>query len=395
MKASIVICGAGIIGLTIAKACLKLGHQDILIIEKESHIGAHASGRNSGVLHAGIYYDPQSMRAHSCLAGNRMMQAYCKEKNLPLKKSGKVIVASSPDDIPTLKILFDRAQKNGANVALIDEKTLSEIEPEAKTCSQALYSFDTAVVNPKKILNALLQDLINTKTVKVSFNTAFQNVSGKNQLMTSKGKIEFDYFINAGGAYSDVIAKSFGLGQHYRIIPFKGIYKQIKKGNEYKYKGNIYPVPNIKNPFLGVHFTKHVHGDVYLGPTAIPAFGRENYRLLEGLNLESLVIFYQDINLLFTNKRFRQIAKEEPLKYHFTHFFRDAQKLVKHLNPDDIITCSKVGIRPQLIDLKTHELVMDFVIEQDERAIHVLNPISPAFTSSMAIADEVVNRCFT
>ncbi len=156
--------------------------------------------------------------------------------------------------------------------------------------------------------------------------------------------------------------------------------------------GSIYPVPNIKNPFLGVHFTKGVGGDVYLGPTAIPAFGRENYGLLQGLDSESLTILLQDMALLIKNKKFRAIAFEEPRKYIFRYFFADARKLVKRLDKDDIMSCSKIGIRPQLIDTAANELVMDFLIKRAENSIHILNAISPAFTSAMTFAKLVVDE---
>ena len=153
-------------------------------------------------------------------------------------------------------------------------------------------------------------------------------------------------------------------------------------------------MPNIRNPFLGVHFTKSVHGEVYLGPTAIPAFGRENYGILKGLERESIEIVCRDVRLFLKNENFRDLALEETRKYSFKYFFEDAKKLVRELHPSDIENSSKVGIRPQLVDLKKNELIMDFLIQKDKRSIHILNSISPGFTSSMYFAEMVVGEYF-
>jgi len=392
ISTNILICGCGILGLTIARELLRRGHQNIVIIEKEDRPGLHASGRNSGVLHAGIYYAPDSAKAKYCLKGNNMMKAYCREHGLPLLENGKVVVASSADQLETLQELHRRAQQNGARVEMIDQQQLREIEPNAKTVDQALHSLDTAVVDPRAILDCLHQELTKGGKVKILFNTEFQKTDGKKTIRTSKGRISYQHLINAAGAYSDRLAHTFGLGQNYQLIPFKGLYRQLKPEKSHLVNGNIYPVPNIKNPFLGVHFTKSVAGTVYLGPTAIPAFGRENYGILAGLDQESLQILIRDLILFWSNQQFRSIALQEPKKYIFKYFFEDAKRLVQALEPEDIMASAKVGIRPQLIDLKTSELVMDFVIEQEEHSTHILNAISPAFTGSMSFAEMIADR---
>lgn len=390
-KTSILICGAGIIGLTIARQLVKNGKSDIVIMDKEAGLGMHASGRNSGVLHAGIYYDPGTLKARHCLRGNFKMREYCKQKGLPLLESGKVIVARDETELSTLHTLRDRAVENGAKVELIDEKRLADLEPNAKTCKEALLSHNTAVVDPKKVLEALLQDLLDSGKVKFMLGSRFLGRENENTALTSTGKIEYELFINAAGAYSDKLAKAFGLGDRYRLIPFKGIYKKLKKERSSIIRGSIYPVPNIKNPFLGIHFTRNVYGDVYLGPTAIPALSRENYGILKGLDLEFPVILYRDALLFLNNDKFRGVALEEPKKYIFKHFFNDARKLVKELDPADIETTPKAGIRPQLVDIKKNELVMDFLVEKERNSVHILNSISPAFTSSMHFAEIVVD----
>lgn len=380
------ICGGGILGLTVARELVSRGVEDIIIIEKEPSVGKHASGRNSGILHAGIYYTPETSKAKHCLEGNFLMQKYCKENDLPLLQSGKVVVTSSPEQLATLHELHRRAEINGAKVELIDEATLAEIEPNARTVDLALFSSYTAAVNPKSVLECLEKELKETGTVKFMFNTEFKGISKEKEVITNEGHISYNKFINVAGAYSDQVAHNFGVGSKFRLIPFKGVYRQLKPSKRDMVNGNIYPVPNIKNPFLGVHFSKNVSGEVYIGPTAIPAFGRENYGILKGLDSESFSIMIRDMALFFQNKNFRTIAMEEPKKYIFKYFFNDAQKLVKNLSPNDIMKSSKVGIRPQLINMETNELVMDFLIEKKEHSLHVLNAISPAFTSSMSFA---------
>ncbi len=394
-KADFLICGGGIIGVTIARELLNRGCENIIILEKEGAIGEHASGRNSGVLHAGIYYTPDSMKAKLCLQGNFLMKRYCKEKALPLLEPGKVIVAKNENETETIKELYNRAVKNGAKVELIDEKQLQEIEPNAKTHRVALYSYYTAVVDPKAILGSFYDDLASSGKVKFFSGTEFKRLIRNKAVLTNKGEIQFDNFINAAGAYSDKIAHSFGVGLDYKLIPFKGIYKKLTREKSYMVKGNIYPVPDIRNPFLGIHLTKSTKGDVYLGPTAITAFGRENYRGVKGMNSEAIDILARCAALFFVNPEFRRVALTEPRKYIFKFFFEDIKKLIRNLEPEDIMSSGKVGIRPQLVDWKKKELVMDFVVIKDGDSTHVLNAISPAFTSSLVFAKLIVERFLT
>lgn len=389
---NLLICGGGILGFTIARELLKNGYEDITIIEKGVDFGEHASGRNSGVLHAGVYYSADTLKARFCLRGNLLLKQYCREKNLPISETGKVIVAENEDEITTLKELYNRAVQNGAKVELINEKQLAEIEPNAKTYEMALYSYYTAVVDPKEVLKSIHKDLILSGKVQVVTGTEFKGIKGSKIAVTNKGEIRFNTFVNAAGAHSDKVAHAFGVGLNYKAIPFKGIYKKLRPERSYLVKGNIYPVPDIRNPFLGVHFTRSVKGDVYLGPTAIPALGRENYGILSGMDLEAVDISLREAILFFLNPKFREVALTEPRKYIFKYFFEDARRLVKELSPEDIIPSEKVGIRPQLVDWDKKELVMDFMVVRDGDSVHILNSISPAFTCSMEFARFVVDN---
>lgn len=388
------IVGGGIIGLTLARELITKGVDHIIILEKEPSLGAHASGRNSGVLHAGIYYPPETLKAKLCLSGNKLLQAYCKAQQLPLLKSGKVIVARNESELPTLHNLYERAKQNGATVELIDEQQLSTVEPNAKTVSKALYSRDTAIVDNKAVLNALYQELQQTKQVTFLFDTRFESLQDDFTANTTQGPIRFKQFINAAGAYADKVAHQVGVGKEYCLIPFKGIYQKLKPERAHLVNGNIYPVPNLGNPFLGVHFTKNVHGDAYVGPTAIPALGRENYGLLKGIDLECLSILWNEWLLFCVNPGFRRVALSEPKKYVSSYFFRDARRLVKALEPSWLTRTTKVGIRPQLVNLKQKNLEMDFMVIKQQHTLHILNAISPAFTSSMAFAKHIVDHYY-
>jgi len=393
-QAEILIVGAGIIGLTLARELVRTGHGDIVIIEKEAELGRHASGRNSGVLHAGIYYAPDSMKAKSCLNGNFLMRAYCKEKGLPLLENGKVIVTRTPEELPVLDELYRRAVANGAKVDMIDERQLAELEPNARTVEKALFSHYTAVVDPKAVLKSLKEDLLQRGRVKIHLDCRLTGLSGSGRAQTSKGEIGFNRFVNASGAFCDKVAQLFGVGGKYRLIHFKGVYRLLRKEAPFTVNSSIYPVPDIRNPFLGVHFTRSVYGDVYLGPTAIPAFGRENYGVLSGIDAEGFTIAYEDLVLFMTNPQFRSVALSEPKKYLPSCFYRDAARLVKQLAPSDLVSATKVGIRPQLVDWETKQMVMDFMVVADGASLHVLNPISPAFTSSMDLAQGMVAAHF-
>ncbi|HBG47747.1 MAG TPA: L-2-hydroxyglutarate oxidase [Deltaproteobacteria bacterium] len=389
-RTEILICGAGIVGLTIARELALRGYRDITVIEKEDAPGRHASGRMSGVLHAGVYYSPGSMRAECCASGNRLMKEYCRRKGVPLVETGKVIVAKNESEAEAIEGLYRRAAGNGADVEIIDEARLGEIEPFARTSSVALFCRDTAVIDPKAVLACLQSDLA-AAGVRLLTATSFLGLAARGAARTSMGNIGFGLFINAAGAYSDRVAHAFGAGIGLKLIPFKGIYRRLKEEKARLVKGNIYPVPDPRNPFLGVHFTRSSSGEVFAGPTAMPAFGRENYGVLSGLSMEALEIIGREAALFAVNRPFRDVAISETGKYLPGFFYRDARSLVNGLSSSDLEPSSKAGIRPQLVDWEKKELVMDFLVEGAEDSIHILNAISPAFTCSMEFAKRVVS----
>jgi len=378
------IAGAGIIGMTIAHELLKDNPElHIAIIDKEADVAMHASGRNSGVLHAGFYYTADSLKARFTVEGNRLMKAFCQANNIPVRQTRKLVVAKDETELEGLHELQKRAETNGVDTTLISEEEALKIDPNAKTYKQALFSPTTASVDPKHVCR-VLKEVLAQHGVVFYFNTPFS------------GHLDFtyDYFINAAGAYADKIAKQFGLAKDYTMLPFKGIYLKYT-GDKDAIKTNIYPVPNLNNPFLGVHYTITADGSIKIGPTAIPAFWRENYRGLAHFNLfEMIEILYYESKLFLLNAfHFRDLALTEMKHYHHPVFIRKAKKMVKHIGDD--FKPMPAGIRAQLLNIQTNELVQDFVVEQTAGSTHILNAVSPAFTCSFAFARHVVREIYT
>lgn len=383
------IIGGGIIGLTIAIEVRKTRGGTVCIIEKEREIGLHASGRNSGVLHAGIYYKPGTLKANLAVEGNRVMREYCLEKDIKQIK-GKVIVTKHQGELETLKTLEKRAIANGAEVKVIDTKELKEIEPYARTIDAALYSPKTITIDPKEVIGKLLEDA-RSLDIKIMLDTRMIGLSSKNTILTNNGKIGYGHLINAAGAYADKIAHMFNVGMQYVMIPYKGIYFHLKNGHTQMVRSNIYPVPDIRFPFLGVHFTRTPGGVVKIGPTAIPALSRENYSFLDNINISELgEAIYCNTKKLLSDKNYVLLGLKETTKYVPYLFYKDAKQLLPKLEYSHIASYPKVGIRAQLFDKTKNDLEMDFIILKQDNSLHVLNAVSPAFTSSITFAKHVV-----
>jgi L-2-hydroxyglutarate oxidase len=274
--ADFLIIGGGVIGLRTAfEARRRFPDARVVVIEKEERCGLHASGRNSGVLHAGFYYAEDSFKARFTREGNRRLGEYCDERGLRINRCGKLVVARDESELGGLDELLRRARTNGVELSPISAAEAHEIEPRAKTFERALYSPTTATVDPGEVVAAFVEE-VQGAGVEVRTGTAFVS-AGNGEVVTSRGRIAAGYVINAAGLYADEIARGFGFGERYRILPFKGLYLFANSG-AYTLRTNIYPVPNLKTPFLGVHFTVTVDGRVTIGPTAVPAFWREQYK---------------------------------------------------------------------------------------------------------------------
>jgi (S)-2-hydroxyglutarate dehydrogenase len=388
-----VIVGAGIVGLTVANELLKRQPgARIAVLEKEAAPGLHASGRNSGVMHSGIYYGSDTLKARVCATGARRMIEFAKAEGIAVNQCGKVILATSDEQLPTVEKLLRNARDNDIPAEKINHQQLREIEPNAAEGPAAIYCPTTAVIDAPAIIKRLKEQLEH-RGVKFIVNCHVKAPAGKGQLNTSQGLIHYGFLFNCAGAYADTVAKSFGLASDYALVPFKGIYWKLSKKANSLVRSNIYPVPDVSMPFLGVHLTRVISGDVYIGPTAIPALGRENYGILQGINFtESLGISFRLANMYLRNdNNFRKLVYVEMGKYSKGAFLSAARKLMPILTADDMERTPKVGIRPQLINTKTRKLEMDYILERTEDSVHVLNAISPAFTSGFAFAELIVD----
>lgn len=261
----------------------------------------------------------------------------------------------------------------------MSEDDVFKIDPNIKTYKKALFSPNTASVDPKEVCSKL-KSVLKENSIDFFFNTLFEDCD-----------LEYKYLINCAGAYADKIAQKFGLAQNYTMIPFKGIYLKYMT-NKTDIKTNIYPVPNLKNPFLGVHYTITSDGSIKIGPTAIPAFWRENYQGFERFSFKEMIeIFYYETKLFLLNSfNFRTLAIEEMKNYSPKTFIQKAKDMVNNIGDD--FKPMPAGIRAQLLDIKTNELVQDFVIEHGGNSTHILNAVSPAFTCSFAFAKYVVSE---
>ncbi|MBM4055338.1 MAG: L-2-hydroxyglutarate oxidase [Planctomycetes bacterium] len=391
IKTDIVIIGAGIMGLAVAR---ELHHRHpglrIILLEKEDTFGHHASGRNSGILHAGFYYAPDSLKAKFTVEGNRLLTEYCLQHNLSINRCGKLVVAKDEEELKGIYELKNRGDKNGVHLQLIDELELSQLDPNAKTHCKAIYSPTTSVVNPKEVLSQIATGFNNS--VSILYNEKFIQRKDAHSIVTNKNTIQYKHLINCAGLYADKIGHQYGVGKHYALIPFKGLYLEYKDRN--LIQKHIYPVPNLKNPFLGVHFTKMADGRVKIGPTAIPALWRENYQGLSRFNLgEFIEIFRYETKLFLRNSfNFRDLAFTEIKKYYKKYFIKQAAHLVKKLEEDKFGDYLTPGIRAQLLDTRTMKLEMDFVVEQEDTSTHVLNAVSPAFTSSFSFGKCIADK---
>ena len=392
MRCDFLVIGAGVIGASIARELRRRHSAKVVVIEKESSAGQHASGRNSGVLHAGVYYKAGTLKARLCIEGNRRMREYCRMKGIPLNDNGKVIVARTAAELPALRELYARSLANGVRVDLVDEQALKEIEPCAKTVGQALYVKDTAVVNPQRVMAAIVADAIE-EGVEFHLNCAWQSREGTDCVRTSQGQISYGHLVNCAGLFADRIAHAFDVGLHYRILPFRGQFYRLRPESKVQVRGNIYPVPDLRNPFLGVHFTRRPEGEVTVGPSALPLLGREQYRGLTGANASDGLAMVKYLLRLFGRNRdhFRSIALGELAKISRSGFCREAEGLAAGFESGDLLTGKEPGIRAQLVDTRNAELLSDFVIEPGLRSTHVLNAVSPAFTSSTPFAEYVAD----
>jgi (S)-2-hydroxyglutarate dehydrogenase len=386
------VIGGGVIGINIARG-LKQRYptSKVTLIEKEASCGMHASGRNSGVLHAGFYYSPDSLKAKFTRDGNAQLTAYCEEKQISLNRCGKLVVAKDAADLPALDELLKRGKTNGIELEELSEQDAKKIEPRVKTYQRALFSPTTSTVNPNAVLQAMVADAM-TEGVRIKSGVAFVGKAGQT-IQTTENRYEAGYVVNAAGLYADKIARQFGFSERYRILPFRGLYLHSDEPLG-ALRTNIYPVPDLRNPFLGVHFTVTNEGKAKIGPTAIPALWREQYGGVSRFSLSEFIeIAGRGLSLLgHAGFEFKRLANEEVKKYSRRWMVKLAGELVEGVCLEHFSKWGKPGIRAQLLDIKKRRLEMDFVTEGDDHSMHVLNAVSPAFTCSLPFSQYVCDR---
>ena len=394
----ILIIGGGIVGLTVAYQLSKKNvFKSITVLDKEISIGKHNSGRNSGVLHAGIYYKPNSLKANVCMSGAKRLKKWIEDRQLPINNCGKIIIPQKENLDPQLDFLYKRGIENKVNIEMLDLKELKKITFNTrKFVKRAIWSPETSVVDPLIILNKLKEELTE-KNVQILLGKEIKNYDLKNSIITLSNdeEIHYGYLFNTAGIKSLEIAKKFGVGNDYIALPFKGNYWKIKETSNVDINTNVYPVPDLSVPFLGVHFTPDVKNDSFIiGPTATLSLGRENYNFFESIEpiqfSRNLAIVFKEY--LANRNNFRRYVHEQAFVNLPILLYKAASDLIPDLKPEDIEISPKVGIRAQLFHSNKLKLEDDFLCISKNNTTHVLNAVSPAFTASFSLADLVIDE---
>ena len=394
MKYDFAIIGSGIIGLTLAfKLKQKFNNSKIVIFEKEPNSISHGSGRNSGVLHSGIYYEPGSLRANLCVTGVKELKEYIKSENLWINECGKLLLPTSEYSYSNLGNLFNRAKKNGVEINKIKNEEIKRIEPNTNCQFEyGLHVPFTSVADPKEVSKSLIENL-KKMNVEINYNSKILKIS-EQKLFTQNNTIEAGHIFNCAGLFADEIAKNSNLEFRYSFLPFKGKYWKITN-KSFKLNHLVYPIPDLRYPFLGLHSSHNRHGDFYIGPSSTPVFGREQYNGILGDNLKESIslIFNFSKKIIFNENKLRTLALQELSLLTKRGFFNQIKKMFNNINPDDLeLSDQKVGIRSQIFDPQSKNLVNDFVVINQKNTTHVLNAISPAWSASFAFADHLINE---
>lgn len=388
-KYDITIIGGGIVGTATAFSILKQKNVKLLLLEAESSLAAHQTGNNSGVIHSGLYYKPGSLKAENCTIGREMMYAFCEEHTLPFEKCGKVVVATSREEIPALDLLEERGKANGlVGLKRISAKEIKEYEPYANGID-GLFVPQTGIVDYTSVTNKYAELIENAGGV-IETNSRLVSVEVKSDeliLTTNKEEFHTKFIVNCGGLQSDRIAKLCGVDPGLMIIPFRGEYYKIKKEKQYFVKNLIYPVPDIKFPFLGVHFTRMINGAVEAGPNAVLAFKREGYKKTDFSFTDLLEMKLYPGFWKMAAKFYKLGYQEFRRSFSKDLFVKSLQKLIPEITSEDI-EVGGAGVRAQALE-RDGKLVDDFRIVEAKRMVHVLNAPSPAATASLSIGKTI------
>ena len=388
-----VVIGGGIIGLATAYKLLSADrHRRVVVLEKETAVGQHQSGHNSGVLHAGLYYLPGSLKARLAVDGIRQMKRFCAEYGIAHEECGKLVVATSDDERPRLSELIRRGTSNGLQgVRVLTPQEAREREPHVQ-CVQAVLVPEEGIVDYPAVCNALVDRIVALGgEVRTSAEVRAISANGKGWIIqTSGGEIRSNFLINCAGLYCDRIAEMCGEKLDLRIVPFRGEYYELREDRRSLVRHLIYPVPDPAFPFLGVHFTRMIHGGVEAGPNAVLALSREGYRagmrnrrdMIDALSYPGLWRFLSRYPSMVSYELRRSLSRRL--------FCKSLQRLVPELSEEDLVEGGS-GVRAQAVS-RDGKLLQDFEIRQSERALHLLNAPSPGATAALAIAGMLVSR---
>lgn len=387
----IAVIGGGIVGMATA---LALSHQTsarIVVLEAEKKLAAHQTGNNSGVIHSGIYYKPGSLKARNCVEGREALYQFCQEHNIRHENCGKVIVATTEDELPRLEALLERGQANGlGGLRRLTPEEIKEYEPHT-TGLAGIYVPQTGIVDYVQVVEKYA-DLFRSQGGEIFTNSAFQSVTRKADeliLHTSSGEVKSRFLINCGGLYSDRIAKKCGVNPGLQIIPFRGEYYDIIPEKHYLVKNLIYPVPDPRFPFLGVHFTRRVTGGIEAGPNAVLAFKREGYKMTD-ISISDMLNYATFTGFWRMGLKYWRMGFDEFYRSLSKRAFVSAlQRLIPDLGMKDVHR-SGAGVRAQALE-PNGALVDDFRIVEAQGMIHVLNAPSPAATASLSIGKTIAS----
>jgi (S)-2-hydroxyglutarate dehydrogenase len=391
-RADVVVVGAGILGLAVARELLlRRPALNLVVLEKEQMIGRHQTGHNSGVIHSGIYYAPGSLKAKLCTEGQGLLYDYCDERGISYERCGKVIVATAPAELPRLEELRRRALANGVEVEEVDPKRLAEIEPHVAGV-RALYAPSTGIVDFKEVVGSLADDF---RSAGGELRTGQEVIGlradrGGTLVETTDGSFRAGFVVTCAGLYSDRLAVMTGAPESPKIVPFRGSYHVLRPRARSLVRGLVYPVPDPAFPFLGVHFTKQVSGEVWVGPNAVLAFAREGYRLRD-LRVTELweTLCYRGFRAL-ARRYWRAGLAEVACEVSRRRFVAALRRLVPQLRARDVLP-GPSGVRAQALS-EEGRLLDDFWFDETESVTHVRNAPSPGATSSLAIARMIVDR---
>lgn len=390
MKYDVIVIGGGIVGLATALQLINSHPQiKLLLLEKEDQLAKHQTGHNSGVIHSGIYYKPGSLKARNCIEGYGMLIDFCRMNGIKFELCGKIIVATTPEELPLLENLFTRGNQNGlSGLRKIGKEELKEFEPHVNGLAGIVVP-QTGIIDYKEVAQKY-SELIQVKGGQINLGERVIDIQTDNThsvVSSQKQSYQTNLVINCCGLYSDKIARFTHKNLNVKIIPFRGEYYQLKKEKEYLVKNLIYPVPDPNFPFLGVHFTRMIHGGVEAGPNAVLAFKREGYKKSD-INMSELAESlawpgFQKVAWKYWRTGFGEMYRS----YSKAAFVKALQKLLPEITTNDLEP-GGAGVRAQACD-RTGGLVDDFMILEDKFVINVCNAPSPAATSSLSIGKTV------